>query len=195
MQRPNFIIISTSLLFFVTCNLCYAQQFPKYEIQLGFGPLAREQIIDDAVETLLGTASLDPIRMGDFSNSFNLSLRYQRRQWISIGLALGFTTKTTYRTDYSESKSFYKHSNFMSTFEAKYIYLDHPFVQLYGVTGFGILLVKTKDQRFPHDTKMYGWPTTQLTPIAIRIGKKFGGFAEMGYGYKGIVNFGVSARF
>jgi hypothetical protein len=29
----------------------------------------------------------------------------------------------------------------------------------------------------------------------VRIGKKFAGFAEIGYGYKGIVNFGVSARF
>lgn len=195
MQKPNLGIASTLILFFVTSSLCYAQQYPKYEIQVGFGPLAREQIIDDAVETLLGTLLLDPIPMRDFSNSFNLSLRYQRTQWISLGLAMGFTNNTTYRTDYWGSKSFYKHSSFISTFEAKFIYIDRSFVQLYGLTGFGVLLVKTTDQRFPHDTKMYGWPTPQLTPIAIRVGKKIAGFAEMGFGYKGIINLGVSGRF
>ena len=34
-----------------------------------------------------------------------------------------------------------------------------------------------------------------LTPIGIRYGKSFGGFAEIGAGYKGIVNFGVNVKF
>lgn len=195
MQSFIFTVMCCTFLYFTGSHPCCAQQFPKFEIQPGFGPLAREQVIDDAVETFQGTASLDPIPMGDFSNSFNLSLRYHRTQRISVGMVMGFTTKTTYRTDYSVAKSYYKHASFITAFEVKFIYIDQSLVQVYVLTGLGILLVRTKDQRFLHDTKMYGWPTTQLTPIAIRVGKKLGGFAEIGYGYKGIINLGVSARF
>ena len=35
----------------------------------------------------------------------------------------------------------------------------------------------------------------QFTPIGIRYGKSFGGFAEIGAGYKGVINFGVNVKF
>jgi hypothetical protein len=38
-------------------------------------------------------------------------------------------------------------------------------------------------------------PTGQLTPFGIRYGKNTGAFAEIGWGYKGILNLGVSAKF
>ena len=37
--------------------------------------------------------------------------------------------------------------------------------------------------------------TGQVTPFGMRIGRKLGGFLELGYGYKGIFNFGCSYRF
>lgn len=37
--------------------------------------------------------------------------------------------------------------------------------------------------------------TTYIAPVGIRFGKDFGGFMEMGYGYKGMLNAGLSLRF
>ena len=34
----------------------------------------------------------------------------------------------------------------------------------------------------------------QINAVGVRIGKKFGGYAEFGYGYKGIVNLGFSVQ-
>lgn len=35
----------------------------------------------------------------------------------------------------------------------------------------------------------------QITGIGVRVGKSFGGFAELGFGYKGIINLGISYQF
>lgn len=194
MQRFIFTVISLGFLYFTGSHSSCAQTFPKYEVQVGYGPFAREQVLDDLVEQSL-RSSFNRIPKWDFSNSYTITYRYQRRRRVAIGLTSGFSTHTTYRTYYSDSKSFYKHSSFITAFETKFTYVDKPLVQFYAITGLGILLVRTKDQRIPNATKTYGWPTCQLTPIGVRIGKKLGGFAEMGYGYKGLINFGVSAKF
>jgi hypothetical protein len=44
-------------------------------------------------------------------------------------------------------------------------------------------------------SQLYTNPTTQLTPIGLRAGKKTAAFVEIGYGYKGIANLGLSSRF
>ncbi|WP_026629251.1 hypothetical protein [Dyadobacter alkalitolerans] len=194
MQRLILIFLFLGFLCFTGNHSSYAQTTPKFEIQVGYGPFAREQVLDDFVERSL-RSSFNQIPKWDFSNSYAITYRYQGRRRIAIGLTSGFSTHTTYRTYYSDSKSFYRHSSFITAFETKFTYVDQPLVQLYAITGMGILIVKTKDQRIPNASKTYGWPTCQLTPIGVRIGKKFAGFAEIGYGYKGIVNFGVSARF
>jgi hypothetical protein len=194
MQRFIFVAISCGFLYFIGRHSCSAQVVSKYEVQVSYGPLAREQVLDDFVEQLLWS-SFNQIPKWDFSNSYAITYRYQGRRRVAIGLTSGFTTHTTYRTYYSDSKSFYKHSSFTTAFETKFTYIERPLVQLYAITGVGILIVRTKDQRITNATKTYGWPTCQLTPIGIRVGKKFAGFAELGYGYKGIANFGVSARF
>lgn len=194
MHRFIFIVLFYGILHFTGSHSCSAQTVPKYEVQLSYGPLAREQVLDDFVEQALGSSVIQ-IPKWDFSNSYAITYRYQGRRRVAIGVTSGFTTNTTYRTYYSDSKSFYRHSSFTTAFETKFTYTEKPMVQLYAITGLGILLVRTKDQRFPNDSKTYGWPTCQLTPFGIRIGRKLGGFAEIGYGYKGMLNFGVSARF
>jgi hypothetical protein len=38
-------------------------------------------------------------------------------------------------------------------------------------------------------------PAYQINAFSLRVGKSFGGFFELGYGYNGIVNLGVSYKF
>lgn len=194
MKRLILTALYCCFLYFKESHSCSAQTVPKYEIQLSYGPFAREQVLDDFVERSL-RSSFNQIPKWDFSNSYAITYRYQGRRRVAIGLTSGFTTHTTYRTYYSDSKSFYKHSSFTTAFETKFTYIERPLVQLYAITGLGILIVRMKDQQIINATKTYGWPTCQLTPIGIHVGKKLTGFAELGYGYKGIANFGVSARF
>ncbi|MCK4288204.1 MAG: hypothetical protein KAW86_03280, partial [Bacteroidales bacterium] len=35
----------------------------------------------------------------------------------------------------------------------------------------------------------------QITAVGVRLGKSLGGFMELGFGYKGLLNFGLSYQF
>jgi hypothetical protein len=197
MQKPIFInIILIGITLFFAGNVpCAAQRHGQHEIQLGYGPLAREQLVDDAVTGYSNAFFGQSLPKLDFSNAYTVTYRYQVHRRLALALVSGFTRHTTYSTYYTESPDLYKSRSFFNAFETRFTYSDGQYVQLYGITGLGILLVRTKHRIIPSETKTYGWPTCQLTPLGMRIGKKFGGFAELGYGYKGIVNLGVSARF
>jgi hypothetical protein len=67
---------------------------------------------------------------------------------------------------------------------------------MYSLAGLGSMLRYEKDLEKPEmRTRTLLRPTGQLTPFGIRYGKNTGAFAEIGWGYKGILNLGVSAKF
>ncbi|NIJ55462.1 hypothetical protein [Dyadobacter arcticus] len=175
----------------VTCN---AQRLHKHEIQVSYGPLARTQVIEDALTTYIGAFVGDPPPRMDFSNFYAATYRYQVHRRLAISVTSGFTSGSTYKIDYSHTKSFYRHSNKTTAFETKFSYVDGRMISLYAITGLGLHITRVKNQVI-NEAKTYPLLTCQLTPFGIRIGRQFGGFAEIGYGYKGIVNFGISARF
>ena len=85
--------------------------------------------------------------------------------------------------------------------EPKLNYVAKPAFQLYGYLGLGVTIINfgsvgkfangeqpEMDGRLPHFN-------AHFTPVGARFGKEFGGFVEIGYGYKGILNAGVSYRF
>ncbi len=83
-------------------------------------------------------------------------------------------------------------------FHADYRYINNGLIQAY--SGFGIgysyvnesldqLNVEQSDTATSLNKLAY-----QITAVGLRIGKQFGGFVEFGYGYKGIVNVGISVQ-
>jgi len=87
--------------------------------------------------------------------------------------------------------------------EFTYTYLDtkedRVRVKLYGGASFGLTVYQdlnpyTSIDNVHHDGSGPE-PTGQVTPFGIRIGRRFAGFAEIGYGYKGLFSFGLSYRF
>jgi hypothetical protein len=173
----------------------YAQRPGEHTLQLNYGPMAREQVLEDAVFNYFRQLFSQPLRDLDFSRSYSLSYHYQARRRLAFGAMSGFTSGSNFRVYFSDSKDDYTHNNFMMAFETKFTYSDQPLVQLYAVAGLGGVLAREKNELLFSNTKTYIWPTCQLTPFGIRYGKKFGAFAEIGYGYKGVVNLGLSARF
>lgn len=69
-------------------------------------------------------------------------------------------------------------------------------VRLYGSAGYGVsFLTDLKvgpGQLDETGAKPWG---LQVTPIGVRVGRQFAYFAELGFGYKGLVHGGVSWRF
>lgn len=178
-------------LYFASTHRSVAQGLHRQEVQIGFSPWAREHVINDFGENFFGAFGNKPSPKLDFSNAYTITYRYQPRRRLALSAMFGFTTHTTYETDYAASRQ----SGYLMAFETKMSYVDKRVVQLYAVTGLGLLLIRASDFRPSDDGKITRWPTCQLTPIGIRIGQKVGGFAELGFGYKGILNGGMRVRF
>lgn len=88
-------------------------------------------------------------------------------------------------------------------------YMNTQYVRLYGLIDLGYTLLIQKDVTDFSDTdgsgtaqkyndtdySSTGFFDFQLTPFGIEVGDKFGGFAELGFGYRGMFTAGAFARF
>ncbi|GHU69513.1 hypothetical protein FACS189413_08560 [Bacteroidia bacterium] len=103
---------------------------------------------------------------------------------------------------------FYKFS-----LEGKLDYYRNDWFSCYGFLGLGFDIINTKytpddnalnvtgedqeqtDLIHSKQNNTFPWPNFQVTPIGLSVGKDFGGFLDLGVGYKGILNLGVYYRF
>lgn len=87
--------------------------------------------------------------------------------------------------------------------EATYSYYDNKDarirVKMYGTASVGLSVFDDfyvyNDIYSHHRDESGAKLTGHVSPFGIRIGRKLGGFLELGLGYKGLFNFGMSYRF
>ena len=79
--------------------------------------------------------------------------------------------------------------------ELKGIYINNKYFQLYGLLGLGArwLTLTTETPSGLGYHSVVG--NIQITPVGLRVGNALGAFAEFGFGYKGLMNTGVTYRF
>ena len=171
------IIFALCLPLLMVCNFNkgYAQK-GKVEIGVAYGYLSSFTLYQGApFDVTTGTP--------------NVNFRYYLSDNVTIGLGIGFENNSAYGS--------------MTTFspECTFKYLDTKDnivrVRLYGAAAMGFTLFDDWSNSGPNNTdntggKFWGF---QLSPLGVRVGRKISGFAEIGYGYKGIVNAGISYRF
>lgn len=114
------------------------------------------------------------------------SYRYHINPRFLIGGDIGFQS-VTWKPDRGSTKF----TTIMPL--AEYYYLNKPKVKLYGnaMVGLGIGSFKDSGGEITSGT----FPSFQLNPIGVRIGRNYAGFAEVGAGVKGIFTAGFSAKF
>ncbi|HLW30633.1 MAG TPA: hypothetical protein VKX40_00105 [Aequorivita sp.] len=78
--------------------------------------------------------------------------------------------------------------------ETSYSFLKKEKLNLYVLLGAGATLGTAKQTKLKQNTEITGddiFFNFQITPIGISYGKHWGGFAELGFGYRGLFSFGV----
>ena len=123
------------------------------------------------------------------SGTSSINLRYYINNAVTIGLNVGLENNSSYGSFLTFAP------------ECTFRYLDtrdnRIRVRLYGAAGFGLTVFNDNEANIPGHVdntgpKLWGF---QGTPLGIRVGRKLAGFAEIGYGYKGLINGGLSYRF
>ncbi len=117
-----------------------------------------------------------------------------------LGLTAG-SESFAYDKYYNENpyKTFIAHYNVNITtvaVESKVIYYNGKKLRLYGFAGLGARLYSEKSTPAQSFDGIGGkvFFNTQATPLGISFGKKLSGFLEVGLGYKGLINAGVTYR-
>lgn len=116
----------------------------------------------------------------------SVSYRYHMTPRFLIGGDVGFQS-ITWKPDRGSTKF----TTIMPL--AEFYYLNKPKVKLYGNAMVGLGIGSFKDSE--GEITSGAFPSFQLNPIGVRVGRNYAGFAEIGAGAKGIFSAGFSAKF
>ncbi|MFN8261978.1 MAG: hypothetical protein U0T07_00470 [Chitinophagales bacterium] len=121
---------------------------------------------------------------------------YFKKMWCltsSFSYARTFQTHTYTNPNFS----FKKYDNIFSLMiGAECHYLNKKWVSLYsGLAIGGFLWQNRVDNKDGINKTVDGYVAFQVNALGIRVGKRFGGFLELGFGNSGIINGGFSIKF
>lgn len=128
----------------------------------------------------------------------SLGYKYNVAPRVDVGISLSYNSSKG-DAYYFDTKVGDFHRQFYTiAAEGYYRYIDRDHLRLYGMVGLGVTYV-TQDYDATSAMSLEDNQTSyfnfQVTPIGVAYGNKLGVLAEVGYGYKGILNVGVFYRF
>lgn len=170
----------------------------KNDVYVGVGVLGTNAIIDVFANILVtgitaGTYTSD----ASFSPIYNAGYKRSLGKRTAIGAAYSFAYSRSNALINKEKTGEFRNNyhNIAVGFDYKWL-LRHRFT-MYSSAEAGITIF---DQKYvPNEGKSSADQTVyfnfQISPIGLKYGYRYGPFAELGFGYKGIVNAGMFASF
>lgn len=132
---------------------------------------------------------------------YGLGYRYHVTPRFNVGLDLGYMQ---FKADYELKKEGdvqegTRKTNFVLILpSAEYAYMSKRKVRLYGNASAGVTTLSGTSSVGAAANNDKDYSSTvfafQINPIGVRYGERFGGFAELGFGFKGFLSLGFSAR-
>jgi hypothetical protein len=122
-----------------------------------------------------------------------------RNELFLWGITAGFSSSTSKIYNVGQYEGELSRQFYTLAIEWEYRYVNQGPVQVYSGLGLGFTygteeLIPPNELGMETESGDVSNIAYQLNAVGIRIGKKFGGYAEFGYGYKGIVNLGFSVQ-
>ena len=192
--------LSVAILFML-CSITVMAQCPnsirQVDIAASYGSISGDQVS-------IGVRT-DNRTITSVSGATFLSVRYFLYAYLSLGFTGGvMSEKGQYADSYNRSviKSTFTQQATTIAPEIYYVYLYRKYFEAYTLLGAGasFITTTTTTNATPYApastvTEAKDGLKMQYTPIGIRVGGHLSGFVELGFGYKGIVNTGISFRF
>ncbi len=185
-------------------NSAFTQDKPtgKNEFRVGYGMLTGVEMANTIfnIWPAIGVTVISKDTIADYSPSFYGAggLEYSRhlKPWISVGVSATINPISTYIKSirgYEYTWTYYVLSVMP---RVDFYYLNKGPVSLYSGVQVGASFIFWTDKTGNTTYYDYGVsPAFHINAFGIRIGKDIGGYMEWGYGFRGIFNFGVSAKF
>jgi hypothetical protein len=174
-------------------NTVYGQAIKgQVEVSAGVGMISFYRIVDKVI-SLNG----DNYRS---SGAYNFSYRYYVTRRFSFGVNLAYEYVNSHRdvTVYGVRGNSDQQRFLTMSPEVTFTYVDRrrhrSGLRLYWLAAWGITSVSDK---FPGENPDRAFVPLgiQITPVGVRVGHDLAGYAELGFGYKGLLSAGLSYRF
>jgi len=169
-------------------DISFASLKGQNELELGTGLISGREIVYD-----LG-ASRGPAVTSATPTLF-LSYRYYFFDRLAIGVTYGLQSisgNSNYENNPVPPYNFTDRCQTLAA-EGKFTFLVRKTIVLYQFIGIGAsVITKRKDYGNYSNTTTGYTLNTQFTPFGVRYGRNFAFFTEIGIGYKGLVNMGLS---
>ena len=209
MKKVLLCLVGAGMMINISAQEIQAPTSQKHEVYAGFGLLNDNQmiaLIGDAIKTAFTLGYL--VEPGEYKalTPF-VGYRYNFTNRFSLGGMFAYDVNSVYvaketadgKLD-TKDKREVKRRYMTYAIEPKFNYIAKPAFQLYGYFGLGVTVINFASVKFnngdePKVESRVPVINGHLTPVGARFGKKFGGFVEIGYGYKGILNAGFSYLF
>lgn len=182
--------------FIFVCSNSYSQE---HQISAGYGVGSSNQILD-VFENIISTIFVPNASLNETSSmgEFRLAYAYTPKEKWHFGVAFSYS-----QTDYDVANNGAKigeqtNSYYTMAAETSYSYLKKEKLNLYSLLGAGATVAKSEQSQNSTNTSEDSTDTIfnfQVTPFGISYGKQWGGFAEVGFGYRGILSFGAFYNF
>lgn len=200
----------------------WKQELPRHDVYLGIGDPLVAGVLTGRFEFFSKCGglftkcsedeyipdwfALDSYSKGLFATpTISIGYQYRLAKWFWLGGTFSYTG--FYEAKYeriSNLKCSSYNSHLISILpEARFSWLNKEKVTMY--SGFGLgLAIYTDDTHYSdkfYSPKPRTWdetsyaPAFHLTAVGIHVGKKWYGFAELGFGYKGIIQAGFGYNF
>jgi len=179
-------------------------QFASYDrndIMVTYGFFSPDQFMN-VESTMLDEQFEDKRYVRDnFSSMGNIFLSYRhinRAETLFLGFSLGYSKNKSEIYYVGQFAGDLERTFYTLAFEANYRYVNKGLIQVYSGAGIGV----TYGQETLSATAFHPQESSgnlmrlayQFNVVGVRIGKRIAGVAEFGYGYKGIVNLGLSVQ-
>lgn len=205
-----------SVMLFCTFAFTFAQEeeqdwrkvFPRHELNLGIGDPAYANLQRGNIWDLLAWDiffsdgdNLDQWFMPDTYHGeyiatcpISLGYMYRLRKFLWLGASVSYMGVFGDVFDAHDNSFLYRHKETQIAFlpSVRFSYLNKKYVTLYSGFSSGFLLNFEKDNGA---TNVYFHPTFQVTAFGVSAGRKFFGYTEVGFGYKGYITAGIGYRF
>lgn len=128
---------------------------------------------------------------------FRVGYAYYPIERVSVGATASFLQTTSDAVSEGSVTGDYSSTYLTFAAEGTYTYLTRNNIRLYGLLGAGLTNLNSKyttggeSQRESDPTNYFNF---HVSPIGITFGKQFGGTAEVGFGYRGIISLGLYYR-
>jgi len=172
----------------------------RNEVRISYGFLTMPETANSLMSlwTAIGiNISMDTVT--DYNSSFHgiATLEYNRflNKWLTLGGSMSINPINTIIKTKSDLTLTWSYYVFNVMPKVNFYYLNKDMVSLYSGAEIGITAIMWSDRQGSTTKNDLGVAAAfHLNMFGIRVGKQIGGFMEWGFGYRGVVNFGVSAK-